>query len=102
MQTVNRNNLKLLIKQVMNESRNLPPDMSEEDKQDRELTWKKITDNLEDEGFRQLTIKAIKNANREDPEFLADLFETLTKEEDREVQEIIIRHIEKIYKEEEP
>ena len=102
MLAINRNNLKLIIKQVINESRGLPPDMSEEDKQDRELTWKKITDNLEDEGFRALALKAIKNANRDDPEFLADLFETLTKEEDKEVQEIIIRHIEKIYKEEEP
>ena len=46
MLAINRNNLKLIIKQVINESRGLPPDMSEEDKQDRELTWKKITDNL--------------------------------------------------------
>ena len=97
---LNRNNLKLLVKEVMHEARSIPDYVSDEEKQDKELTWKKITDNLEDEGFRLLTLKAIKNANSADPEFLADLFETLINEDDREVQEIIIRHIEKIYKEE--
>jgi len=81
-------------------SRTYQPD---EEELDRELTWKKITDNLNDtrdKGFRLNVLKAILNANSEDPDFMADMFETLTKEEDTEVQQKIIIELEKIYKEE--
>jgi len=96
---LSRQNLKLLVKQVILEEREKPRyQQDEEDKNDKELTWKKITDNLTDEGFRLLIIKALKDANEDDSEFLSDMFETLTKEEDREVQQIIVKHVEKIYK----
>jgi len=90
---INKTTLKLLIKEVLREARD------ENEEQDKELTWKKIIDNLEDEGFRLIVLKAVTNANRDDPEFLADMFETLTNEEDREVQQILINHVERIYKE---
>ena len=95
---LNKNTLKFLIKEVIKETY-----QPEEEELDRELTWKKITDNLNDtrdKGFRLNVLKAILNANSEDPDFMADMFETLTKEEDTEVQQKIIIELEKIYKEE--
>ena len=93
---INKNALKVLIKQVMNEARNSPE--SDSEIADKELTWKKITDNLNDEGFRLVVLKSIANANKTDSEFMSDMFETLTKEEDKEIQQIIINNVEKIYK----
>jgi len=93
---INKNALKVLIKQVMNETRNSPE--SDSEIADKELTWKKITDNLNDEGFRLVVLKSIANANKTDSEFMSDMFETLTKEEDKEIQQIIINNVEKIYK----
>lgn len=95
---LNKNTLKFLIKEVIKETY-----QPEGEELDRELTWKKITDNLNDtrdKGFRLNVLKAILNANSEDPDFMADMFETLTKEEDTEVQQKIIIELEKIYKEE--
>ena len=77
---INKNALKVLIKQVMNETRNSPE--SDSEIADKELTWKKITDNLNDEGFRLVVLKSIANANKTDSEFMSDMFETLTKEEE--------------------
>ena len=94
---INRNTLKFLIKQVIKESK----DQTGEEQQEKELSWKKIIDNLQDEGFRLLVLKSITNANAVDPEFISDMFETLTREDDREVQQIIINHLEKIYKDSE-
>ena len=93
---VNKNILKFLIKEVIKESRERASD--EEEEKEKELTWKKVTDNLTDEGFRLVVLKALTNANSTDSEFMSDMFETLTSEEDKEVQQIIINHIEKIYK----
>ena len=94
---INRNTLKFLIKQVIKESK----DQTGEEQLEKELSWKKIIDNLQDEGFRLLVLKSITNANAVDPEFISDMFETLTREDDREVQQIIINHLEKIYKDSE-
>jgi hypothetical protein len=95
---ITRNNLKLLIKQVLNESRGMQH-IDEDEREAKDLTWKKIVDNLSDEGFRLIVLKSLSNANKQDAEFMSDMFETLTKEEDKEIQQIIINNVERIYKE---
>jgi hypothetical protein len=101
MQTINRSDIKMLIKEAMSElegeyPRDSADTMEAEAKQ--ELSWKKVLDSVHPQKeenhmvFQRLMIQAISEASAENEEFLLDMLENLAS--DQEIQSIIMHHFE--------
>lgn len=108
---ITKNTLKYLIKETMYDMVNAKtPDSSSyiEDEvskeAEREISWGKVLDSLNpqreenSEHFRNIVLKAMTLASEENSEFLLDMMEDIT--DDSEVRNILMNHIEKIFKNE--
>jgi hypothetical protein len=102
---INRQKLKILIKESMEELqqddlRDSPDTMEAENVQ--EMSWAKVLDAIHPQKeenhqtFRGLMVQALSEANAENEEFLLDLLENLAS--DTEIQTIIMHHFESSFK----
>jgi hypothetical protein len=106
---ITKDTLKYLIKEAMYDMANSKTpdsasyiDDAEKNEAEREISWGKVLDSLNpqreenSEHFRNIVLKAMTLAAAENSEFLLDMMEDIT--DDSEVRNILMIHIEKIFK----